>query len=232
MDNHNTFNPPVDTGASTPPIESTEPVTPSETPEEEPKNGTSTEFGPTSNYNGYGTDENGYDVEKNDLGPDYYNAQARRGAEALYAAAEKEQINEEKAAFPDWYGDKEDIEKAQHELLSEALTALRELRAISEESQKKVNAEIEKVERIMATMQNPEPPTPPTGGTPVANVTNSESSTKTGASTSETIHTRDITDLGSMDKSAAEKDLSNTRYRGKDGINYHSREDAIASFQD
>ena len=66
MDNHNTFNPSV--GANT--------------------------FGPTSDYNGYGTDENGYDVEKNDLGPDYYNKQAHMGAEALYAAAEAEDIPE------------------------------------------------------------------------------------------------------------------------------------------
>ena len=88
MENYNTFNPPVDDNVNTPPTEPAEPVAPDE-PEEKLDESAPTEFGATSDYNGYGTNEKGYDIEKSDLGPDFYNAQAHRGAEALYAAAEK-----------------------------------------------------------------------------------------------------------------------------------------------
>lgn len=189
------------------------------------ENSNTKEFGPTSDYNGYGTDEKGYDIERNDLGPDYYNKQAHMGAEALYAAAEKEQEDEEKAAFPDWYGDKEDIEKAQHELLSEALTALRELRAVSEESQKRVNAEIEKVERIMATMgttskkepQSTQPESPTSEATPIppeADWTNPS----VGAAT--------ITDTNAQNPAGAK---SSERYVDSHGVSHSTREEAIAA---
>lgn len=195
MENNNTFEPPVDTGAN---------------------------FGPTSDYNGYGTDADGHDIERTDLGPDYYNEQARRGAEALYAAAEKGQENEEKAAFPDWYGTEKDVKDAQHELLSEAIQDINAMHEALDKLEEKIKAEIAKAERVVAERQNPEPPTPPSGGAPaIANSVPLSSTT-----------VKNIEDASSPAPSNETNNEPPQQYIGNGQVIYHSAEDANNSFKD
>lgn len=197
MDNHNTFNPSVD--AST--------------------------FGPTSDYNGYGTDENGYDVEKNDLGPDYYNKQAHMGAEALYAATEAEDIAKEEADEAAWNAEGE--EKERNDKIHLALTGARD--AIKE-----ANARLDAIEAII---KEGEERAKHIG---IEELSNEESKDTTASVPS--VDSTEIKNIATAPPSAHENNIvtetpeksatKDVYYLGKDGIRYSKREDAIASFQD
>lgn len=97
--NFNTFSSPANTNNG-------EPVLPAESePKLQADEAISEQVGPTSDENGYGTDSRGFSRERGDLGAADYNEQVGRRVSDLYAAAEKAQEAEEKAAFPGWYDD-------------------------------------------------------------------------------------------------------------------------------
>lgn len=259
MDNHNTFNPPVDAGAGAPPagpvepVEPTEPVTPEE-PEEKLDDVAPAEFGATSDYNGYGTDEKGYDIEKNDLGPDYYNAQAHRGAEALYAAAEAEEIAKEEADEAAWNA--EDKKKERNDKIRLAVASLRDTIKEANDRLDAIDAIIKEGQKRAESMGikeiNNEDTTPTVNAvdTPSININGAEDMT-VGATTMSATEARtdfstanpqpitneEAKDINKSPATAPSTDAKippqdDLRYMGKDGLVYSDRQQAVDSFRD
>lgn len=123
MDSFNSFKPPVD-ASNGEPILPPEPENSSilehdDSPVPEPEEKLdadetiSEKVGPTSDENGYGTDPRGYSRERGDLDAADYNKQVGQRVNDVYAAAEKAQEAEEKAAFPGWYDDEPSTPQAE-----------------------------------------------------------------------------------------------------------------------
>ena len=105
--NFNTFSSPANTNND-------EPVLPAESePKLQADETISEQAGPTSDENGYGTDPRGYSRERGDLDAADYNKQVGQRVNDVYAAAEKAQEAEEKAAFPGWYDDEPSTPQAE-----------------------------------------------------------------------------------------------------------------------
>lgn len=108
--NFNTFSSPANTNND-------EPVLPAESePKLQADETISEQVGPTSDENGYGTDPRGYSRERGDLDAADYNKQVGQRVNDVYAAAEKAQEAEEKAAFPGWYDDEPSTPQAETDL--------------------------------------------------------------------------------------------------------------------
>lgn len=243
MENNNSFTPPVNASDGAPILPPTENMETSEQSEV-----VSEQFGHTSDEHGYGTNEQGVDNMRNDLGSDYYNAQMGKRVNDLYNQEEANIAAENQAFENAWNAEDAEKEKTDRERI---LRVLANAKADIEEAEAFITNEkyVGKDGVIHQSDENPNPPTNATNMTPTGNAETASAplpSTEIHenfSATSNSLGDSEMSNIPSASTPISSEGLStepsenirftedNLRFKGKDGIIYSNREDAINSFK-